>query len=159
MSLLESSEPAINCAGKKNAEEWLRHNNSSENEGAAEGKIDQSGSKSAPIIRQPFADQKGEHDGADNRQRDGDTRGRGVNAEKFVAGNDEPVEQRRFLQTRNAVVRRQQVLAAMNHFARGGGVLAFSFAVKIADADGTEMDERRQCDQNGKEGVSRGRRW
>ena len=125
----------------------------------AQAKVAEIRKRPAPVIRQSFADQKSEYDRPDNRQSDGDARGRGVDAEKFVAANDEPVEQRRFLQTRNAVVRRQQVLAALNHFARGGGVLAFSFAVKIADADGTEMDERRQCDQNGKEGVSRGRRW
>src|SRR5207302_5057129 len=47
---------------------------------------------------------------------------------------------------------------ALNHFARGRGVLALGLAVKITDADGPEMHQRGQRNQNGKERVSGRRR-
>ena len=157
-TLLEPGQPAINRSGKERGKEGLRHDDATENERAAECEIDQSGSESAPIIGQPFADQKRECYRCHNRKRDRNARGRGVDPEKLIAGDDQPVEQRRFLQTRNTVIRRQQILTALNHFARGRGVLALGLAVKIPYADCSEMHQRGQRNQNGKQRVSGRRR-
>src|SRR5437667_11996899 len=110
MPLLETRQPAVNRPGKKRGKEWLRHDNTTENERAAEREIDQSGSESAPVIGQPFANQKCEYHRCHNRERNGNPRGRSVDPEKLVAGNDQPVEQRRLLQTRNAVIGRRTML-------------------------------------------------
>src|SRR5437764_321694 len=99
MTLLEPSQPAIDRPGKERGKEGLRHDDAAENERAAEREVNQSGSESAPVIGQPFTDQKRECYRCHNRKRDRNARGRGVDPEELVAGNDQPVEQGRFLPT------------------------------------------------------------
>src|SRR5258708_9012490 len=95
MALLEPGQSAINRSRKERGKEWLRHDDTSENERAGEREIDQSGSESAPVIGQPFSDQKRERYRCHNRKRNRNARGRGADPENPVAGSDQPAEQRR----------------------------------------------------------------
>src|SRR5439155_16175964 len=85
LSLLEPGQTAINRPGKERRKKRLGHDNPTENERAAERETDQSGSKSAPVVSQPFADQKREGHCNHCRKSDRDARGCGVHTEKFVA--------------------------------------------------------------------------
>src|SRR4029077_11396000 len=158
MALLEPGQSAINRSREKRGKEWLRHDDTTENESAGEGEIDQSASESAPVIGQTFSGEKREWYSFHNRKRNRNARARGVDPKNLVAGYDQPVEQRRFLQTWNAVIRRQQILATLDHFAGSGGALAFGLTVKIADSNRPEVQQDRQRDQNSEERVSGWRR-
>ena len=81
--------------------------------------------------------QAGQH--ADDGQGDRQSSRCFIHAENFVASNDQPVEQRRFLQARYAVVRWKQPVMARHHLARGSGVLALRLAVEIAGTNGHHM--------------------
>ena len=54
-SLLEAGESAIDRSGEEGTKKWLRHDDTTENECPAQGKVNQPGGESAPIIGQPFA--------------------------------------------------------------------------------------------------------
>src|SRR5215831_20641651 len=97
--------PTEHRACDERADERFGHDNAREKKRAAKAEIDQTGDETAPVIRELFADQKNKcnrgYDSERNRQP-----GRClVHAKNFVRSDDEPVEQRRFLQTRYAVVR------------------------------------------------------
>src|SRR5438270_1924835 len=158
MALLEPCQSAINCSGKERGKRRLRHDDTTENERAGKREIDQSGSESSPEIGQPFSDQKCECYRCHNRKRNRNARGRGISPKNLIAGYDQPVEQRRFLQTWNAVIGRQQILVTLNHFARGGGILAFGLTVKIADSNRPKVQQDGECNQNSEEGVPGWRR-
>ena len=106
-SLLEAAEPAIDRSGEERTEKWLRHDNATENECPAQGEVNQPGCESAPVVGQSLADQKREYHRRHHRQCNRNTRGCSVDAKEFIAGDDQPVKQRRLLQARNAVVCRQ----------------------------------------------------
>ena len=53
-----------------------------------ESEVNQPGGESTPIVGQPFADQKCEYRRRHHRQRDRNTRGCGVDAKQFIAGDD-----------------------------------------------------------------------
>ena len=61
------------------------------------------------------------------------------------------------MQARNAVVRRCEPVAGLQHFARGPGVLPVGFVIKIAPAGCRHMQQRSQGNEQNEKGVAR--RW
>src|SRR5205823_11405963 len=77
-----------NPAGDKNAEDWFRHDDSSQKECAAGGEINQTSEKAVPVIAQSFPDQKCEGDGGDDCKSDRQTCGSLVGAKDFAGKDD-----------------------------------------------------------------------
>ena len=111
--------------------------------------MDQTRGEASPITGEPFADQEGQGDRRDHGDRDRQARGRRRHAENFVGQDDQPVDQRRRLQTRDAVIRRHEPLLCGQHFAGAAGELPFDAVIEIAPAgrgemkDGGEREERK----------------
>ncbi len=133
---------AVKRAGDKGAEDRLRHDDAAENKRAATTEMNQPGKKTAPGTTQPVADQEGERDGSERGEGDRQAHRRGREAKRLQGNDDRPIEQERFLQTRDAVVGGREPLLRLEHLARGAGILSVGFVVEIAPADRREMEQR-----------------
>src|ERR1700751_2557646 len=102
-------------AGHECGDERFGHDNAREKKRAAEAQIDQTCDETAPVIRELFANQKDKCNRGYGGQRDRQSRRCLIHAEGFVACNDEPIEQWRFLQAWYAVVRWKQPVVARYH--------------------------------------------
>src|SRR6266568_3233220 len=96
-------------ARDERADQRFGHDNAHEQKCAAEAKINQAGNEAAPVIRELFP-------------------------KELEGNNNEPVEQRRFLQARDAVVRWQEPLMGFNHLSGGSRILPFCLTVQISAA-------------------------
>ena len=132
---LITAHAAKNRARDERADERLGHDDAPEQKCAAEAKINQTGHEAAPVIREFLPNEKSQGNRSDDRNRDREASSRAVDAEELEGNNDEPVEQRRLLQTRDAVIRWQEPLMRFDHLASGSGILPFCFAIQIAAAD------------------------
>src|SRR5689334_8515252 len=92
-------------SGHEYADERFGHDDAREKKRAAKAEVDQTGYETAPIIGEFFANQENKCNRGYDGQRDRKSSGCLIHTENFVRSNDEPIEQRRFLQTRYAVVR------------------------------------------------------
>ena len=132
---LIAAQSAENRARDKRADERLGHDDAGEQKCAAAAEINQTGNEAAPVVRELFPNQKNQGNQSDRRQRTRKPRRCSVYAEKLERDNNEPVEQRRFLQARDSVVRGHEPLIGLDHLACRAGILSLGLAVKIACAD------------------------
>ena len=110
---------------------------------AAAAEINQTGNEAAPVIREFFPNQKNQGNRSDDRQRTREPRSGSVYAEELEGDNNQPVEQRRFLQTRDTVVRWEEPLMGLDHLAGRSCILSLGLAVQVARADRRHVQQRR----------------
>src|SRR5262249_45448053 len=134
------------------------HHYARQQERPAEAEINQTGNETAPVIGQLFADQKDKRGRGHYGERDRQPSRCLIYPENLVRRDDQPVEQRRFFQNRYSVVGWEQPLMALDHLARCSGILAFGLAVEVAGANGHDVQQRRQRNQDHQQSVARGRR-
>src|SRR5437773_9024706 len=79
-------------------DERFGHDNAREKKRAVEAEVDQTGDGTSPVIRELFANEKGECDRGYDGERERQPSRCLSHSENFVRNNYEPVEQRRFLQ-------------------------------------------------------------
>jgi hypothetical protein len=68
---------AVNRAGDKGAEDWLRHNDAAEDKSTTTTEMNQSGEKTAPWAAEAITDEEGEGNGGENAQSDREAGRRG----------------------------------------------------------------------------------
>src|SRR5262245_35072167 len=126
---LITGQSTENRSGDERADQRLGHHNARQQKRPAEAEPNQTGNETAPVIGQLFADQKDKRSGGHYGERDRQPSRCLIHPENLVRRDDEPVEQRRFLQTRYSVVCWEQPLMALEHLARCSGILAFGLAI------------------------------
>ena len=155
---LITADRTKNRTGNEGAENRLRRDGSAEQERAAGTKMDQARGEASPITGEPFADQEGQGDRRDHGERDRQARGGRRHAEDLVREGNEPVDQRRRLQTRDAIVRRHEPLLRGQHFAGAAGELPFDAVIEIAPAGRGEMKDGREREEKNEKSVTGRRR-
>src|SRR5207253_725646 len=84
---------------------------------------------SAPVIRKLFPNQKNEGNRSNRCQRTREPRSGSAYAEELERENDQPIKQRRFLQTRDAVVRWEEPSMSFDHLAGRPCILSRGLAL------------------------------
>src|SRR5437763_9625103 len=103
------------------ADDRFGHDDAPEEKCAAEAEINQARNKAVPITRELFPNQKNQRNQRYDCNRDGKPGSCLVYTEDFERNDNEPVQQGRLLQARNAAVRWQEPLMTFAHLASGSG--------------------------------------
>src|SRR5438552_2089830 len=140
---LITAQRAEDRARHERADERFRHDNAGEQKCTAAAEINQTCNESAPVIRKLFPNQKNEGNRSNRCQRTREPRSGSAYAEELERENDQPIKQRRFLQTRDAVVRWEEPSMSFDHLAGRPCILSLGLAVQIATSDRCQGSGKR----------------
>src|SRR5437762_5380587 len=112
---LIAAQSGEDCARNKCAHKRFGHYDAREQKCATETEINQTGDEAAPVISEPFPNQKNQGNGGNNCKRNRESGGGRIDAKDLERNNDEPIEQWRFLQARCDIVGGQKPLMGFDH--------------------------------------------